>query len=116
MNTLSSRFAKSVSFAVATVALAAPFATQAHDYAAAMDSCIDAFVASSVPKAHPVKVRKDGGVNNPLSAHARSYKIVVTAKGMESGKYVARGTCIIDSSGAVVELNGKPLTQKLAAR
>jgi len=116
MNILSTRIARSLSFAVATVALAAPLATQAHNFDAAMDSCIGAFVASSLPKEREVKVRKEDGVNSPLSVHSRAYKIVVTAKGMESGKYIARGTCIVDRSGAVVALNGKPLTQKLASR
>lgn len=116
MNMLSTRIAKSLSFAVAAVALAAPFTTQAHKSDEAMDSCIDAFVAASLPKEQPVKVRKDAGVTGPLSVHSRAYKIVVTAKGVESGKYVARGTCIVDRTGAVVALNGKPLTQKLASR
>lgn len=116
MNKFSTRITKSLSIATATVALAAPFATQAHNYDAAMDSCINAFVAASLPKEQPVKVRKEDGINSPLSVHSRAYKIVVTAKGVESGKYVARGTCIVDRSGAVVALNGKPLTQKLASR
>jgi hypothetical protein len=116
MNILSTRIARSLSFAVATAALAAPFATQAHNYDAAMDSCINAFVAASLPKEQPVKVRKEDGVDSPLSVHSRAYKIVVTAKGVESGKFVARGTCVVDRTGAVVALNGKPLTQKLAAR
>lgn len=113
MNMLSTRIARSLSFAVATVALAAPFATQAD---AAMDTCIGAFVASNLPKEQPVKIRKDDGIASPLSVHSRAYKIVVTAKGMESGRYLARGTCVVDRSGAVIALNGKPLTQKLAAR
>jgi len=116
MNILSTRIAKSLSFAVAIVALAAPLATQAHNYDAAMDSCIDAFVTSSRLKERALKVNKGDGISSPLSVHSRSYKIVVTAKGMESGKYLARGTCIIDRSGAVVALNGRPLTQKLASR
>ena len=100
----------------ATLALAAPFATQAHNYDAAMDSCINAFVASSLPKEQPVKIKKEDTVSSPLSMHARAYKIVVSAKGVESGKYLARGTCIVDRSGSVIALNGKPLTQKLASR
>jgi hypothetical protein len=112
MNTLSKSFA----IAAATIAFAAPFAAQAHDYDAAMDSCINAFVASSLPKEQPVKIKKEGDVHSPLSIHSRAYKIVVSAKGVESGKYVARGTCIVDRSGAVIALNGKPLAQKLASR
>ena len=112
MNTLS----KSLSIAAATMALATPFATQAHNYDAAMDSCISAFVASSLPKEQPVRIKKEDAVNSPLSMQSRAYKIVLSAKGVESGKYLARGTCIVDRSGAVIALNGKPLTQKLAAR
>ncbi len=113
---LSTRVTQSISLAAATLALAAPFATQAHDYDAAMDSCISAFVASSLPKEQPVKVKKTDAVSGPLSMHSRAYKIVVSAKGVESGKYFARGTCIVDRNGSVVALNGKPITQKLASR
>lgn len=116
MNKLSTRITKSIAIAAATVALAAPFATQAHDYDGAMDLCINAFVASSLPKEQPVKIRKENGIDSPLSVYSRAYKIVVSAKGVESGKYLARGTCIVDRNGAVIALNGKPLTQKLASR
>lgn len=110
------RIAKSLSIAAASVALAAPFATQAHNYDAAMDSCINAFVSSSLPKEQPIKVRKEEAAPSAVNFHARAYKIVVSAKGVESGKHLARGTCIVDRTGDVVTLNGKPLVQKLAAR
>lgn len=116
MNKLSTRITKSIALAAASLALAAPFATQAHDYDAAMDSCINAFVASNLPKEQPVRIRKEDSVNSPISIHSRAYKIVVSAKGVESGKYLARGTCIVDRSGSVIALNGKPITQKLASR
>jgi hypothetical protein len=116
MTKLSTRITKSITLAAATLTLAAPFATQAHNYDAAMDSCINAFVASNLPKEQPVKIRKEDSVSSPISIHARAYKIVVSAKGVESGKYLARGTCIVDRSGAVIALNGKPITQKLASR
>ncbi|MBL8264816.1 hypothetical protein [Steroidobacter sp.] len=116
MNTLNTRIAKSFAIALATLALAAPFATQAHNSDAAMDSCINAFVAASLPKEQPVTVRKEEAAASPISIHSRAYKIVVSAKGVESGKYLARGTCIVDRSGQVIALNGKPLAQKLASR
>jgi LysR family glycine cleavage system transcriptional activator len=116
MNTLS----KSVSIAVATLALAAPFASRAgiHDIAhdTAMNTCISAFVAASLPKQQPVTVQKEAGSTSPISFHSRTYKIVVNARGMESGKRLAHGTCIVDRSGQVVTFNGKPLNHKLAAR
>nr|WP_298722613.1 hypothetical protein [uncultured Steroidobacter sp.] len=113
---LSTRIVKSLSLAAATCALAAPLATQAHDDDPAMDSCINAFVASSLPKEQPVRIKKQEAAHAPLGIHARAYKIVVSAKGVESGKYVARGTCIVDRGGAVISLNGKPLTEQLASR
>ncbi|HEY0942386.1 MAG TPA: hypothetical protein VGE08_20000 [Steroidobacter sp.] len=117
MNKLSTtRIARSVSLAVASLALSAPFASHAGSYDAAMDSCISAFVASSLPKEQPVKVRKEEVASSPISIHSRAYKIMVSAKGVHSGKYLARGTCIVDRSGQVVALNGKPLPQKIAAR
>lgn len=108
--------AKSLSLAVAALALGAPFASQAGTYDAAMDSCISAFVADSLPKEQPVKVRKEEAVTSPISIHSRAYKIMVSAKGVQSGKYLARGTCIVDRTGQVVALNGKPLAEKMAAR
>lgn len=116
MNKLSTRIAKSVSLAIATLALVAPFASYAGTYDAAMDSCISAFVAANLPKEQPVKVRKEEAVTSPVSIHSRAYKIMVSAKGVRSGKYLARGTCIVDRTGQVVTLNGKPLAQKMAAR
>src|SRR5690606_7331155 len=117
MNKLSCvRMTKALSIALASVALVAPFGSQAGNYDAAMDSCINAFVAASVPKQRPATIRKEEAAASPISSHARSYKIMVSAKGMESGKYLARGTCIVDRSGQVVAVNGKLLTAKLAAR
>lgn len=117
MNKLSTtRIARSVSIAVAALAISAPFASYAGSYDAAMDSCISAFVASSLPKEQPVRVRKEQEAATPISIHSRAYKIMVSAKGVESGRYLARGTCIVDRNGQVVALNGKPLTEKMAAR
>jgi hypothetical protein len=110
------RIARSFIIAAGTVMLTAPLASQADNSDAAMDSCIKAFVSANLPKQQPITVRKDDGVASPISIHARAYKIVVTAKGLESGKYLARGTCIVDRSGSVIALNGKPLTTQLASR
>jgi hypothetical protein len=106
---------RSISIATATLLLAAPVASQAHDYSQAMDSCINAFVASSSIKEHPLTVRKEDSVASPISSQARGYKIIVSAKGVESGKYLARGSCTVDRKGAVIALNGKPLPTQLAA-
>lgn len=110
------RIAKSLSIAAATLLLAAPLASQAHDYDAAMDSCIKAFVAANVPQGHPVTVRKQESAISPVGLDAVGYKIIVSAKGAESGKYIARGTCIVDRSGEVTMVNGKKLATQLASR
>lgn len=108
------KISKSLSIAAATLLLAAPFTSQANSDEA-MDACINAFVAANLPKEQSVRVRKEEVAASPISVHARSYKIVVSAKGVESGKNLARGSCIVDR-GAVVSLNGKPLHTQLAAR
>jgi hypothetical protein len=111
------KLSKSLSIAAATVMLAVPFTSQAANDDAAMDACINAFVAQNLPKEQPVKaVRKEEVAASPVAIHARSYKIVVSATGVESGKRLARGTCIVNRDGEVVALNGKPLQTKLASR
>lgn len=117
MNTFNTvRTTKTLSLAAAMLLLATPFTSQAHDYDAAMDACIKAFVSSNVPKGHPVTVRKEDVAASPITIPARAYTIELSAKLAESGKYLARGSCFVDRSGAVTALNGKPLPQQLAAR
>jgi len=110
------KLTKSLSIAAATVLLAAPFTSQATSDDAAMDACINAFVAANLPKEQPVTVRKEEVAASPISVHARAYKIVVSATGVESGKRLARGTCLVNRHGEVVALNGKALVTKVAAR
>lgn len=117
MNKLSTvRIAKSVSIVAAALALAAPLASQARNDDVAMDTCINAFVAANLPKEQRVTVRKEEAARSPIIMQSRAYKIVVSAKGVNSGKRLARGTCIVDRDGQVIALDGKPLTQKLASR
>ena len=110
------KLAQSLSIAAATVLMAVPFTSHAGNDDAAMDACISAFVAANLPKEQPVSVRKEEAAASPISIHARAYKIVVSATGVESGKRLARGTCIVNRSGEVVALDGKPLPTKLASR
>lgn len=110
------KFAKSLSLAAATVIMAAPFTTQASTDDAAMDACIRAFVSATLPKEQPVTVRKEETAVSPIMVHERSYKIVVSARGVESGKHLGRATCLVNRSGEVVAVNGKPVQTKLASR
>lgn len=110
------KLTKSLSIAAATVLLAAPFTSQAGNDDAAMDACINAFVAANLPKEQPVTVRKEEMAASPISVHGRGYKIILSATGVESGKRLARGTCLVNRDGQVIALNGKPLATKIAAR
>lgn len=110
------RITPSLSIAAATLLLAMPVASQAHDYDAAMDACIKAFVAAKVPQGHPVTVRKEESATSPVGLDAVGYKIIVSAKGVESGKYIARGTCVVDRSGEVIAVDGRKLPLQLASR
>ena len=110
------KLSKSLSIAAATVLMAVPFTSHAGADDAAMDACINAFVSANLPKEQPVTVRKEEAAASPISVHARSYKIVVSATGVESGKRLAKGTCVVNRAGEVVALNGKPLPTKLASR
>jgi hypothetical protein len=118
MNKFSTSLARSASLALATLALGAPLAGHATTQGDAVDSCISAFVAANLPKEQPVTVRKKNAGLTPIEIHSRAYKIKLSARGVRSGKYLARGTCIVDREGQVISLDGKPLVQKqqVAAR
>lgn len=110
------KLTRSLSIAAATAMLATSFASSAANDDMAMDACINAFVSANLPKEQPVTVRKEELAASTINIHARTYKIIVSATGVESGKRLAHGTCIVNRSGEVIALNGKPLPTKLASR
>jgi hypothetical protein len=115
MKYATTRIAKTL--ALAAMMLAAPLASQASTADdEAMNACINAFVAANLPKEQRVRVQKEDVPASPISVHARTYKIVLSATGAISGKNYSRGTCIVDRDGAVLTLNGRPLSTKVAAR
>jgi hypothetical protein len=79
----------------------------------AMQACVDAFVSSSLAK-QPVAVETQSAVRSVLIPRSRPYSIVLEAKGKESGKRVARATCLVERDGTVIALNGKPVPALLA--
>jgi hypothetical protein len=102
------------------IAASAPlFAAPAISFAGeaeAMTACVNAFVSANLPKEQKVRVRTVDSVRGPMDIHARSYKINLTAKGAESGKEFAAGTCVVKTDGTLVMLNGKAVTStELAA-
>jgi hypothetical protein len=119
MNTSSLRTRTTKSLCVALLPLFAA-ATQADTVGAhsdaAMDACINAFVSSSLEKERPYTVQKTESAASPLDLQARAYRIALTATGKTSGKKVAKATCVVDRSGVVLSLNGKPYSSTALAQ
>jgi hypothetical protein len=110
---------KGKSFITALLPLiAVPMLTQASfahaDADAAMDACIQAFVASNLQKEQPVTVRKIESIDSPVAPRAKESTIYISARGRHSGKQVAKATCVADSKGVVLTMNVKPATATLA--
>lgn len=102
---------KIFSLAAIVPILATPLASHAN---AAMDACIEAFIASTLPKDHPVKVRKKSAGDSPLGVYSASREIELTARISRTGEPVAKATCIVDRDGVVIALNGAPTMQRVA--
>ncbi|MET0497479.1 MAG: hypothetical protein ABW106_04295 [Steroidobacteraceae bacterium] len=84
------------------------------DEAAAMNACVNAFVSTNLPKEHKVRATKLLSARSPIDAQSHSYRITLTAKGVESGKQIAKGTCIVGRNGTVIAFDGKPVSITLA--
>jgi hypothetical protein len=81
---------------------------------AAMEACIDAFVAEHVPKDRKLKIRRVGPFNTSAT---REERITLTAKGARSGTPLAAATCIVSGDGSSVTLQaGSPTTVAAIAR
>lgn len=90
---------------------AALLATPALSHASqetAMNACVQAFVSSNLEKERPYTVKTQQAVQTPLDQHVRSYRVSLKATGKTSGKQLAKATCVVDRSGVVLSLNGKP--------
>jgi hypothetical protein len=94
--------------AVATLALlGSPLASRADAVDQAMDACVQAFVAASLPKGQRVLVDKENSAPGPLDARSRTYRIVMTATGNTSGREIAKSVCVANRKGEVIALNGR---------
>ena len=95
-------------FAVATLALfGSPLASRADAQAQAMDACVQAFVAATLPKEQRVVVDKENFASGPLDEQTRTYRIVLIATGKSSGRQIAKSVCIANRAGEVITLNGR---------
>ena len=94
--------------AIATLALlGSPLASRADADAQAMDACVQAFVAATLPKGQPVVIDKENLASGPLDMQTRTYRIVLIATGKTSGRQVAKSVCIANRAGEVIALNGR---------
>jgi len=103
------------------IAASAPlFAAPAISFAGeaeAMNACVNAFVSANLPKEQKVRLKTVDSARGPMDRHARYYTIAMSARGVESGKQFAEGTCVVKSDGTLVMLNGKAVTStELASR
>ena len=102
--------------AVTTLALlGSPLASRADAVDKAMDSCVQAFVAASLPKGQRVIVDKENSAPGPLDARTRTYRIVMTATGNTSGREIAKSVCVANRKGEVIALNGRRPPQLVPA-
>ena len=93
--------------------LALPAASRAGGLDQAMDTCVQAFVAKSLPKEQPVVVDKRHSANQALDSRSRTYRIILTATGRTSGRQLAKGTCVVDRTGAIIALDGMRAQQSV---
>jgi hypothetical protein len=114
MNTpvTTTRMTPSILSIAATLALAAaPLTSQADARReAAMNTCVELFVAANLPKEQPVVVRTKDSEPSPAAVYRRAARITLTAKGSTSGREIARATCIVDRDGQVITLNGRSVS------
>jgi hypothetical protein len=102
--------------AVATLALlGSPLVSRADAVEQAMDACVQAFVAASLPKGQRVVVDKTNIASGPLDAQSRTYRIVLKATGTTSGRQLAKGVCVANRDGEVITLNGRRAPQPALA-
>ena len=117
-STVLSRASRRV-LAVATLSLlGSPLVSRADAVEKAMDACVQAFVAASLPKEQRVVVDKLNSAIGPMDAQSRTYRIVLKATGSTSGREIAKGVCVANRDGEVIALNGRrppKLTQAVAS-
>lgn len=92
---------------VTSLLVATPFVSQAGEQDA-MNACVKAFVTTSLEKERPYTVKTEDAAPSQITQSARAYRISLKAVGKETGTKVAKAECVVDRSGVVLSLNGKP--------
>lgn len=98
-------------------ALALPVVSNAKDTAVAesVDQCVQTFVSQVVPEGHPVQILRDQ-IRVPVhSLYSAPSRVVLIAKGAETGKTYGRATCLMSSRGALVAVYVRGSNVRLAS-
>jgi hypothetical protein len=82
--------------------LALPISGHARE--SAIDQCIQKVVTEVVPEGFPVVVQKTDGIEQApsLSDAAGTMRVLVIARGQDTGKTYGRGTCVVNRTGKLV--------------
>ena len=88
--------------AISSLALltATPFAVRADAGPKASDACVQAFVATYLPKGQAVRVRKVGLATSPLHVYARRHTVALSAQ-LSGSDEVVTARCVANEDGVV---------------
>jgi hypothetical protein len=106
-------------FATTFGVLALPLASHAGGLDQAIDTCVQAFVARTLPKEQPIVVEKRASKNQAVDSRTGTYRIALTATGKTSGREYSQGMCVVDRKGEIIAFDGKrpsPSRDRVAAR
>lgn len=86
------------------------------DDAATMNACVKAFLSTYLPQASKVRVQIDAPATSRMAPRSRTHEIALTARGMQSGREIAKATCVVDADGSITALNNTVTPTLVAAR
>ena len=89
-------------FATTLGVLVSPLASRAGGLDQAMDACVQAFIARTLPKEQPIVIEKRSSKHQGPDSRTRTYRIALTATGRTSGRHIAQGTCVVDRTGEIL--------------
>jgi hypothetical protein len=82
--------------------LALPISGHARE--SAVDQCIQKVMTEVVPEGFPVVIQKTDGIETApsITDATGSMRVLVIARGQETGKTYGRGTCVVNRTGKLV--------------
>ncbi len=85
------------------------------DDAATMNACVKAFVSTYLPQVSKVRVQIDEPAMSRMVPRSRTYEIAVSARGLQSGREIAKATCVVNADGSITALNNTVTPTLVAA-